>query len=130
MTFEEFEKSAEAELREQARLCFKQAADMAGGEWEKRTAFMLQAQFYMAELDRREAEKERKESARIALRDYRMEWVVIIMIGLEIVLSIWGIYLGTKESKEQQQIAQKQIEMLDKVEKAMTRAGNMSIVRP
>jgi len=39
---------------------------------------VAQAQIYLAELDRRAQERERKENARIARRDFRMEIAVIV----------------------------------------------------
>jgi hypothetical protein len=101
---------------------------MAGGTWERRAAKLLEAQFYMSELDRREAEKERKESRRIATLDFRMELAVIALIALEPIVAIWGIVIGLRESKEQAAITQKQIEMLDRVEKAANKAANTNLI--
>jgi hypothetical protein len=57
MTFEVFEKAKARELRTQAKVCFDGAQEMAGGAWERRLAKLIEAQFYMAEIDRRHDNK-------------------------------------------------------------------------
>jgi hypothetical protein len=129
MTFEEFERATPHDLREAAKDSFDRTKEHGVG-WIGAAATLLEGQYYLAEIDRREAEVERRESKRIARRDFRMELVVIFLIGLELIVAIGGIVVGIRESREQSAVAQKQIEMLDKVEKAMMRAGNMMLIRP
>lgn len=95
---------------------------MAGGAWERRVAKLLESQFYMSEIDRRQAEIERQEDRRITSRSHRMELIIIALIVGEIVIGIFGIWLGFREGKEQAVI-------LERIEKAAMRAGNMNIVR-
>jgi hypothetical protein len=121
MTFEEFEKAEPNELRRVAKACFDSLGSMGGGGWDRKAAKLLEAQFYMMELDRRE-------SADIARRDFRMELIVIALIGLELIVGIWGITLGVRENKEQAQAMERVVQGLDRVEKAANRAGNMDLI--
>jgi hypothetical protein len=76
---EEFEKLSKPDLRRLANEYF-QRADSAGPL--DGPAYLLRAQFYLHELDRRE-------DSRISLRDLVLEIVVIVLIGAEIALGIW-----------------------------------------
>jgi len=58
---------------------------------------LLEAQFYLSEIDRREANIERQEDRRIASRSHFMEWTIIGMIGLEIIIALVAIWLGFRE---------------------------------
>jgi hypothetical protein len=98
MTFEEFEKADPRKLRELAMNNFDAAQYLVG---ELKTPYMLEAQFYMQELDRREG-------SRVALRDFRMEVCVIGLIGLEIVLAILGIWLAIKQGNNDDNLMKKQ----------------------
>jgi hypothetical protein len=93
---------------------------MAGGSWDRRAAKLLEAQFYMIELDRRH-------DARIARRDFRMELVVIGLIGLELIAATWGMWLGSKESNEQAQTMERVVNGLDRIEKASRQAGQLNL---
>jgi hypothetical protein len=70
-----------------------------------------QAQFYLAELDRRKQTQERTESGRIAQRDYTLEKWVIGLIGAELVLAVVAIVFGWVEGN-------KQMNVLDKLNKS------------
>lgn len=121
MTFEEFEKAKPEELKQTAKSCF----DMLGassGSWDRKAVKLIEAQFYLSEIDRRNAEIERQEDRRIASRSHRMELIIIALIIGEIVIGIFGIWLGFREGKEQAVI-------LERIEKAAMRAGNMNLVR-
>jgi hypothetical protein len=81
MKAEEFAQATEAELRQKANECFAKLE--SHGSMEK-PALLIEAQFYLDEIERRKQDK-------IARRDYRMEWVVIgleliviVLIGLEL----------------------------------------------
>ena len=83
---------------------------------------LLEAQFYIGGMTAAMAPE-------IARRDFRMELIVIALIGFELLAAIGGIVYSVRESKEQAQIMERQIQLLEKVEKAMIRAGNMNLVR-
>jgi hypothetical protein len=83
----------------------------------------LKLKVYLSEIDRRQAEIERQEDRRIASRSHRMELIIIALIVGEIVIGIFGIWLGFREGKEQAAI-------LERVEKAAMRAGSMNLVCP
>jgi hypothetical protein len=78
MTFEEFEKAGSKQLRAWAKGCFDRAKDNNTGEGT-RIPLLLEAQFYMAERDRRHDNF-------IAWRDLILEVIVIFLIGWEIVV--------------------------------------------
>ena len=118
-TFSEFEEATTSQLKAAAKTSFEMAKT---GPYERMSAGMLQAQFYISEIERRD-------SASIARRDFRMELIVIALIALELAVAGWGIWLGSTEAAEQSRVSQKQIEMLDKLQKAMMRAGNMNLIR-
>ena len=80
MTFADFEKATPAVLREQARQCFDRANE-AQTATEFQVAKLIEAQFYMSEMDRRAG-------SRIGLRDLLLEIVVILLIGGEIGLAV------------------------------------------
>jgi hypothetical protein len=122
MTFEQFEKADSRKLREMAKEVF----DLSQHPYianEAKPSHLLEAQFYLSEIDRRQAEIERQEDRRIASRSHRMELIIIALIVGEIVIGIFGIWLGFREGKEQAAI-------LERVEKAAMRAGSMNMVRP
>jgi hypothetical protein len=100
MTFEEYEKAGPQQLKAEAKACFEMAQEMAGGAWERRASKLLEAQFYMQELDRREGD-------RVSNRDFWMEVVVIALILLELILGIVGIIIGIREGNDQAQVLSK-----------------------
>jgi hypothetical protein len=80
----------------------------------------MAAQFYLAEIERREQQKERVESARVARRDFWMEIAVIALIGIEIVIALIGLFWGASE-------ASKQITALNSLNQSTSAtAGNIS----
>lgn len=109
MTFEEFSDADDLMLLLETKACFDEYNDPNTGGLDK-PALLLEAQFYIQELGRRE-------DSRIARRDFRMELVVIFLIGLElvaaVVLAIWG-------GREQDRANQKQLTALGQVQ------GNLS----
>lgn len=114
MNFEQLEKATPAQLREAAKSRFDiTARDHRIGN----IMLSLEAQFYMAEMDRREAEIERRESRRVANRDFRMELIVIALIGLELIVAIWGVALSIRESRQQFQTMERLVHALDKLER-------------
>src|SRR5580704_17763457 len=104
MTFDQFEKATQKELRSQAKVCF----DIAQGSqhWDRQAAKLLEAQFYMQELDRRH-------DSRITRRDFWLEIAVIGLIVAETVLSIYVIKLAIRESKDEDALMDKQNKVLE-----------------
>ena len=119
MTYEDFSRAGDHKLNQMANECFVKAYS---GPHRERPILFLEAQFYIGEIDRREAEKQRREDRRIASRSHRMELAIIALILFEIVIGIVGIWLGFWEGKEQAAI-------LERVEQAAMRAGNMNMLR-
>ena|SRR2546427_9734771 len=81
MTYEKFVKATKADLVNKANECFATAA--AAGNLNKPAA-LLEAQFYVGEIDRRDQN-------RISRSDFWLEIIVISLIGLEIV---FGYFQG------------------------------------
>jgi hypothetical protein len=86
LDIEKLERLSPAELRGKADECFR-LLETCGQE--QKPAVLGQAQFYLAEVDRRE-------DARIARRDFFLELLVIILILGEI---IFGLYEGHEQAK-------------------------------
>jgi hypothetical protein len=107
MNIDELSRLSEDELRSRANGVLRSFEDEGPVSREQHIA---EAQFYLAEIERRRQAHERVESARIARRDFRMELCVIVLIGAELVLAIIAIYLGGKEGD-------KQLDVLDKLNK-------------
>jgi hypothetical protein len=76
MRFEEFEKAKLKDLKREAKNRFSEYKDPITGGMDK-PALLLEAQFYMTEMDRRHDNW-------IAWRDFVLEVVVIALIGIEI----------------------------------------------
>lgn len=91
MTVEEFQSATASQLREKANDCFTKAAQTGSGDWP---GLYMEAQFYLAEIERRE-------SAKVSKRDYKLEIWVIILIGVEIALSVLGLVIGYGEGAKQ-----------------------------
>ncbi len=93
MTFEQFEKARPEDLKAQAKECF----DLINSPQipnEFQVAKLLEAQFYMQELDRRHG-------SWVATRDLILEIVVIVLIGAEIVLAVkQGVDEGVMMDKQ------------------------------
>jgi hypothetical protein len=103
MTFEDFEKAGKRDLKREAKQCFDECIDQSI-TGDVRTARLLEAQFYMGELDRRS-------SSRIALRDLLLEIVVILLIGAEIGLAV-------KQGTDEDRLMDKQNGILTKLQNA------------
>ena len=91
--FEQFDKAKRSELRNLAKECFEKSQEEPIFS-ERKVSLLLEAQFYMTEMDRREG-------GRIALRDLLLEIVVILLIGGE-------IWLAIKQGREQGAFMSKQ----------------------
>jgi len=92
MTFEEFENATDEELKAEAKNCF----ETSGGTWDRMTKHLLEAQFYMQELDRRGDAVERKHIRGIERRELILELIIIALILGEIVLGLWE---GNQQAK-------------------------------
>jgi hypothetical protein len=107
MRAEDFDKATIRQLQARADTCF----DLAGSPLEEpkflnpggmpgdvgdaaKLRLLLEAQFYVAAVVRKRDEK-------VARRDFWLEVAVIILIGIEIILSIIGIRIAIKEGKDQ-----------------------------
>jgi hypothetical protein len=99
MTFEEFENATDIDLRRETKLCFDKFNNPMQGEGGK-AALLLEAQFYIQEVGRRE-------DSRVAKRDFWLEIGVIVLILAEIVLSIYGIKLAIRQDKDEQALMDK-----------------------
>jgi hypothetical protein len=82
MTFHDFERAKKRDLKERANDCFRKYYDPNTGGLDK-PALLLEAQFYMNEMDRRH-------QTWIGWRDLVLEIAVIVLIGVE-------IWLGSKQ---------------------------------
>jgi hypothetical protein len=80
MTFEEFQEARNTDLRDETKKYFDRFNEPNTGDGGK-PALLLEAQFYMQELGRRE-------DPNIARRDFRMELIVIFLIALELVAAV------------------------------------------
>lgn len=80
MNTQEFEQATEKDLRRKANECFDKIKDSGSHE---HPALLLQAQFYLAEIERRGHDW-------VATRDLWLEIVVIVLIGLELYFGITG----------------------------------------
>jgi hypothetical protein len=83
------------ELKKRANGCFIQAENtnlyqQAGPEEKQR--LLIEANFYLNALIRRGDD-------RVSRRDFRMEVGVMVLIGLEIVLSVFGLWVGYQQDK-------------------------------
>jgi hypothetical protein len=83
------------ELKKRANGCFIQAENtnlyqQAGPEEKQR--LLTEANFYLNALIRRSDD-------RVSHRDFRMEVGVMVLIGLEIVLSVFGLWVGYQQDK-------------------------------
>ena len=113
MTFEEFEVAQNADLTLETKRCFDIYNNQNFAS-QARSAALLEAQFYMQELGRRE-------DAKVARRDLILELIVIALIGLEIVLAVYGTRLAIKQANDQDVMMSKQMEVLNRLD------GNMQL---
>ncbi|MGA8216717.1 MAG: hypothetical protein WB799_24240 [Candidatus Sulfotelmatobacter sp.] len=91
MNLEELSHMAIAELRERAneRLAPRSMQGPGGIEIAIKPD-LSDAQFFIDEIERRIAEAERRKQSRIGVRDFILELIVIILIGLELYFGIVG----------------------------------------
>jgi hypothetical protein len=99
MNIDELSKMTERQLHARANAHLEHLDDGSKSEIEKEH-HVSQAQFYLAEIERREQARERTASAKIARRDYKLELWVIGLIGAELVLAILGLIFGWVEEKK------------------------------
>jgi hypothetical protein len=103
MNIDELSKMSEEELHLRANIHLEKLDKQFVSEMQKEH-HVSQAQFYLAELERRVQAKERIESERIGKRDYRLELWVIGLIGAELVLAVVGIVFGWVEGNKQTKV--------------------------
>jgi hypothetical protein len=105
MRFEEFRNVSDDVISERAKNLFE--AIQEGGplyNTDLGRAALLEAQFYMQELDRRERERERQADEANAARDFKYERIIIYMIAGEIVLAIVSLIYTAHEGIAQNRI--------------------------
>ena len=109
MNFEEYEKATRSTLRAQAKRCF----DIANADpsWGGSPALLLQAQFYMQELDRRH-------DSWISLRDLMLEILVILLISGE-------FWLGWRQGIDEDALMNKQDAILANLEKSTSATADL-----
>lgn len=107
MNIEQLSTMTESELHARANAHLEHL-DIATESHMDKEHHVAQAQFYLAELDRRKQAQERIDNARTAQRDYVLEKWVIGLIGAELVLAVLAIVFGWVEGN-------KQMEVLDKL---------------
>jgi hypothetical protein len=130
MRFDEFEAATNEDLRREAKRCFDLYGSSGVGGLDK-PQLVLEAQFYMQELGRREDSK-------IANRDFLMELIVIFLIGLELLaavgLAVWGERQQTQEVNQQLSAFGKMLDELSKLQEssaatAQTLSSQQSIMQ-
>jgi hypothetical protein len=84
MDMEQLSTMTEAELHARANAHLEHL-DIETESHHDKEHHVSQAQFYLAELDRRDQAKERRASQRIARRDFWLEIGVIVLIGAELI---------------------------------------------
>jgi len=109
MRAEDFDKASIKELQAHANRCFDMARSPleepkflhpGGIPYDLKDAnlrLLLEAQFYMTAVARKRDEQ-------VARRDFYLEIAVIILIGIEIILSIVGIGIGIHEANQQAKV--------------------------
>jgi hypothetical protein len=96
MRTKEFKDLSKEELLQKADECFA-----VMDAHPVKAAKLLEAQFYMNEVDRRENDAIAMRDFRMARRSYEMEWWVIVLIGLELVIAVGGFVYGVHEGNKQ-----------------------------
>jgi hypothetical protein len=91
------------ELLESADECFVDIEKAA--HWQElHTAKLMRAQLFMSELDRRDNANVAARDLSMAQRSYVMEAWVIILIGLELIIALVGLWYGIHEGNQQASI--------------------------
>lgn len=127
MKVEEFEKTTKVELRQKANECFDKS-EVAGSL--DRPGLLLEAKFYLDEIERRE-------QAWITSRDFFLEIIIIVLIGLELYFGITGgnaqldvlAKLNSSASETAaslKSLQEKQQAALDAQEQSLQRLGQMN----
>jgi hypothetical protein len=78
--------------------------EMKGVGYQQAPAHLLTAQLYMAQASRLEDEAVADRDFKMAARSFKLEIWVIVLIGLEIVLSLVGLTLSGCESRDQMKV--------------------------
>ncbi|HUO36243.1 MAG TPA: hypothetical protein VMU43_14740 [Candidatus Acidoferrum sp.] len=110
MRVEEFERLSRKLVRFRANEAFD-AAEKFGIQ---NTSKLLEAQFYMRELEHRY-------DSRISIRDFILEIVVILLIG-------WEIGLGYQQERQQRQAFNAQLQVLENLQKSTDTTANSLIL--
>lgn len=121
MNVEELSALTVAELRERANVALDGVSGMSPME---RQHHLVEAQFYIDEIERRAERQERKETSRVATRDLVLEIVVIVLIGIEIVLGWQSIQAGAAENGKQMEILNALKTSVDSLNTSTNRTAN------
>jgi hypothetical protein len=103
MNLEQLSTMTEPELHARANAHLEHV-DIETESHQDKQHHVIQAQLYLAELDRRKQARESNESAKIANRDYKLERWVIVLIGAELVLAVVAILVGWVEGAKQTKV--------------------------
>src|SRR5882762_7878983 len=103
MNLEQLSTMTETELRARANAHLEHL-DIETESHQDKQHHVIQAQLYLAELNRRKQAWESDESAKIAKRDYKLELWVIVLIGAELVLAVVAIVVGWVEGAKQTKV--------------------------
>jgi hypothetical protein len=98
MRITDFQQKTEDELLQLAEDCFI-AMDTAGVE--QKPAYLLQAQLYMNQAAKLSDSHVADRDFKMAKRSFKLEVWVIVLIGIEILLSIVGLWYGIREGNKQ-----------------------------
>lgn len=98
MNVEELSTLTVDDLRERANASLAGVSEMSAME---RQHHLVEAQFYIDEIERRAERQDRRETSRIATRDLILEIIVIVLIGVEIYIGWKAIQAGNVDSDKQ-----------------------------
>lgn len=88
------------ELLQQADECFIDI-EKSDSWQEMHTAKLLRAQLFMNELDRRDNNRVAARDFKMAKQSFWMEFWVIVLIGLELIIAVAGLWYGIQEGNKQ-----------------------------
>src|SRR5437899_4858162 len=110
MPTESFLDATEKELLTIANACLKKAGSAlsepdSNFDQHTKLRLLLEAQSCLAEVIRKRAEqaaeRDRRRNEELAQRDFRMEVAVIVLIGVEIILSLVFSFLAIRDARAQ-----------------------------
>ena len=103
MRVKDFKDMSDEELLQQADECFIDI-EKSDSWQEMHTAKLLRAQLFMNELDRRDNSRVAARDFKMARQSFWMEFWVIVLIGLELIIAVAGLWYGIDEGNKQAKI--------------------------